>query len=483
MPASAATLFYAALILGLFWLDRDHKARTSAALWIPVIWLSLAGSRSVSEWLYSARPASSSEVLLEGDPINRLVYTGLVALGLVVLLIRGPKVLRLLQANGVVVVFLLYCAVSLTWADYPDVGFKRWVKAVGDFVMVLIVVSDRDPSIAVRRLLTRTGFLLIPLSVLMIKYYPDLARYHDRWDWSTYYSGVTTNKNSLGVICLLFGLASAWQFLAALYGRDGTGRGRRLIAHGVILAMVVYLFRFANSMTALACFLVGIVVLLVVGLRLIVRQPWMKTAVEFGPVVRKPLMVHALVASLIAVPGTVLFGGIESVLRMMGKDPTLTDRTVIWDLLLSMMTNTWFGMGFENFWLGPRLDKIWSVYSWAPNQAHNGYIEIYLNLGWIGIGLLAIILAIGYQTVMTGLRRSPIGTLMLAYFVVGTVYNFTEAAFFRITAPAWFALLLAITKVPDAQGPKKQRPLGRRPTERMTPFQSGVSDKVREHAT
>ncbi len=390
------------------------------------------------------------------------------------LLFRGRKVLRLLQANGVVVVFLLYCTLSLTWADYPDVGFKRWVKTVGDFVMVLIVVSDRDPSVAIRRLLARTGFLLIPLSVLMIKYYPDLARYYDRWDWSTYYSGVTTNKNSLGVICLLFGLASAWQFLEALYGRDVTGRGRRLIAHGVILAMVVYLFRFANSMTSLACFLLGIVVLLVVGLRLTGRKPSMVLGVEFRPIVRTPLMVHAVVASLIAVPGAVLFVGIEGVLEMMGKDPTLTDRTLIWGLLLGMTTNTWFGTGFENFWLGPRLDKIWSVYSWGPNQAHNGYLEIFLNLGWIGIALLAIILAIGYQTVMTGLRRSPsTGGLMLAYFVVGIVYNFTEAAFFRILTPAWFVLLLAITKVPDLQRPTKQPPFGRRPTERMTPIPVG----------
>src|SRR6185503_12351634 len=175
MPASIATLFYAALIFGLFWLNRDHRARTSAALWIPVVWLSLSGSRSVSEWLHATPPAASMALYLEGDPTNRLVYSSLVALGLAVLFFRGPKVLRLLQPNGVVVVFLLYCALSLTWADYPDVGFKRWVKAIGDFVMVLIVVSDRDPSVAIRQLLARVGFLLIPLSVLMIKYYPDLA--------------------------------------------------------------------------------------------------------------------------------------------------------------------------------------------------------------------------------------------------------------------------------------------------------------------
>jgi len=481
MSASVATLFYAALILGLFWLDRDPRARTSAALWIPVVWLSLAGSRSVSEWLQSVPPGTSAEALLEGDPINRLAYSGLSAVGVAVLLFRGRKVLRFLEANGVVVVFLLYCALSLTWADYPDVGFKRLVKAVGDLIMVLIVVSDHDPSVAIRRLLARTGFLLVPLSVLMIKYYPDLARYYDRWEWTTQYSGVTTNKNALGVICLLFGLASAWQFLAALFGPDRTGRGRRLIAHGAMLLMVAWLFARAHSMTSLACFFVGLAVLLVVGLRLTVRKPWMALVLEFRPIARRSLMVHALVAALIAVPSAVLFGGMEGVLRMMGKDPTLTDRTDVWGLLLSLTTSTWVvGTGFENFWLGPRLDTIWSTYSWRPTQAHNGYLEIYLNLGWIGIALLTIVLAVGYQTVLTGLRRFPsIGGLMLAYFVVGIVYNFTEAAFFRIMAPAWFALLLAIARVPDPPRTKKQPPLGRRPTERRTAL--GAYDKVREH--
>jgi O-antigen ligase len=482
MTTSIATVFYAALILGLFWLDRDHKARTSVALWIPVVWLSLAGSRSVSEWLYLAPPATSPEVLLEGDPINRLVYAVLVAVGLVVLMFRGPNALRLLQANGAVVVFLLYCVLSLMWAENPDAGFKRWVKVVGDFVMVLIVVSDRDPLVAIKRLLTRTGFLLIPLSVLLIKYYPELSRYYDRWEWSTYYSGVTTNKNALGVICLLFGLASAWRFLEAYYGRDRTGWVRRLIAHGFMLAMVIWLFSLAQSMTALSCFFLGIVVLLIVGLRFRVRKPaiplglvgvskpLMPLTLEFYPGIQRSLVVHALVACLIAVPSVVLFIGIEGILQMMGKDPTLTDRTLIWGLVINMATNPWFGTGFENFWMGARLDRIWSEYKWGPNQAHNGYLEIFLNLGWIGIGLLALLLLVGYQTIIARLHRFPSsGCLMLAYFVIGIVFNFTEAAFFRISHPAWFVFLLAITKVPDKPRAKRQSKFGRHLVPEMTP--------------
>ena len=444
MPKPLAILAFAVLILGLFWLDRDRKARTSPALWLPVIWLALAGSRSVSEWLYYAAPAPTEvTALLEGDPLNRGVYTCLVAAALIALAVRGARVLAVLRANSLIVAFLLYCALSLGWADYPDVGFKRWVKAVGDFSMILIVVSDRDPSAAIKRVLTRVGFILIPVAVLMIKYFPDISRYYDVWDWSTYYSGPTMNKNSLGAICLLFGVTSAWQFLAAFNGEDRHGLARRLVAHAVILLMAMWLFKLANSMTALSCFLLGVLILVVL---------------EFRPVVRQPLLAHGLVVSLLAVTSAILFIGLgPDVLLMMGRNPTLTDRTLIWDMLLTMTTNTWLGTGFENFWLGPRLVRIWSVYKWGPTQAHNGFIEIFLNLGWIGIALLTTILLVGYLRIMTDLRRSsPTGNLMLAFFVIGIVYNFTEAAFFRIMTPVWLALLLAIIKVPDRQNLQTQ---------------------------
>jgi O-antigen ligase len=115
------------------------------------------------------------------------------------------------------------------------------------------------------------------------------------------------------------------------------------------------------------------------------------------------------------------------------------------------------GTGYESFWLGPRLEKLWTIYWWHPNEAHNGYIEIYINLGWIGLALLAIVLAAGYRTVLAAYRRDlPLANLRLAYFLTGMAYNFTEAAFFRIQAPAWMFLLFAITSVPLTAEPAVQ---------------------------
>ena|SRR5215471_1980897 len=440
MPPGIATIFYLVIIVGLFWLDRDQKTRTSAALWIPLVWLSLAGSRSVSQWMQVGQPVnlmnSPDQQIMEGSPIDRLVYTSLLILGLIVLVNRRRKVGKLLWANGPILLFFVYCATSLLWSDYPDVAFKRWTKASGDLVMVLVVLSDQEPVAALKRLLARTAFLLIPLSTLFIKYYPELGKGYGAWDWKPFYTGVTTNKNTLGVICLFFGLASVWRILAIYRCREQTGRTQQLIAHGAVLAMVLWLFWMANSMTSFFCFLLGSASL------------WVTNSTG---VVRRPAAVHLFVTAMVCVSVSVLFLGVApGLLPAIGRDATLTDRTGIWTIVLSLTRNPLIGTGFESFWIGPRLAKIWSMYPWQPFEAHNGYLEVFLNLGWTGVALLAVVIATGYRTVIAAWRRSPpAGSLVLAYFVVGVVYNFTEAAFFRMMAPAWILFLLAITSVPD----------------------------------
>jgi len=439
MSSGIAAVIYVLMILGLFWLDRDQKARTSLALWIPVAWLSLASSRSVGQWMLVGQPMdpmdSPDQQVMEGSPIDRLVYTGLLVAGLIVLA-RRRQVGKLLSANAPVLIFFFYSAASLLWSDYPDVAFKRWTKAVGDLVMVLVVLSDHEPLAAVKRFLARTAFLLIPLSVLFIKYYPEIGKGYGAWDYKAFYTGVTTNKNTLGVICLFLGLASVWRLLAAWRRREDTARIRHMIAHGAVLAMVLWLFSMANSMTSYSCFLMGSAFLIVTSSR---------------GVVRRPAFVHFLAAATVSVCiAVLLLGAAPGLLPAIGRDATLTDRTGIWTIVIDLTRNPLVGTGFESFWLGPRLATIWKMYPWRPFEAHNGYLEIFLNLGWIGVALLAVIIATGYRTVIAAWRRNPAaGSLLLTYFVIGLIYNFTEAAFFRMMAPAWILLLLAITSVPD----------------------------------
>lgn len=437
-----ATPFYFAVICGLFWLDRDRKARTSPGLWIPVAWLLVISGRTISEWLVafhfmnsSPLASGSADAVLDGNPVDRNVYSGLLVLGLLVLIQRRAQVGRLLRANLPIVLFFVYCAVSAVWSEYPDVAFKRWIKGLGDIVMVLVVLTDRDREAALRQLFSRCAFVLIPLSILFIKYYPDIGRSYNRWTWTYSYGGVTTNKNTLGMICMLFGVASVWRLLGALQGKASTYRTRRLLAHAGLLGLVGWLFFMANSLTSLSCLVLAAGILVIAHTRTLAR---------------KPALIHLLVVGMIVVSFSVLFlgAGASFMADTTGRDTTtLTGRTEIWKLALSMAGNPVIGTGYESFWLGQRLEKMWAIDP-AISQAHNGYLELYLNLGWIGEGIFAIILIKGYRTAYAAFRRNRhAGSLLLVYLTIAVVYNFTEATF-RMTTPIWFFFLFSAIAIP-----------------------------------
>jgi exopolysaccharide production protein ExoQ len=158
----------------------------------------------------------------------------------------------------------------------------------------------------------------------------------------------------------------------------------------------------------------------------------------------RPVILHALVLPMILLPAAVLFlGTVPGMVGILGRDATLTGRTELWSVVLGMHFNPIIGTGYESFWLGPRLEQLWSTFWWRPTQAHNGFIETYLNLGWIGLLLLASVIWSAYARAISGVgRRDPCAAFLLALSVVVVPYNFTEASL-RLQNLPWVFLLVA----------------------------------------
>lgn len=431
MHPALAALVCAIGILGLFLLDRDREARVSPALWLPVAWLAIGGSRNISVWLGASPVAVSGAEYLDGSPLDRAVMSGLIVMGLSILSARGRQTRDVLRRNWPLLAFFLYCAASITWSEFPFVALKRWTKVVGNLVMIFIVLTDPDPACAVKKFLTRTAFLLIPSSILLIKYYPDLGRYYDRWEGNVFYSGVTTDKNLLGLLCLVLGFGILSRFIETF--RASVHRPQKMFAIAVVLAMNLWLFSVARSATSLACFIVG-------GALITVLSLWRRA---------RPWMVHVTVGglSIVAVIASTSQSALAYLVESFGRDTTLTGRTDLWNDLLGLSRDPWFGVGFESFFLGDRLEILWSKYWWHPNEAHNGYIETYLTLGFVGLCLLGLVMIIGYRNAIHTYRRDQsAGSLRLAFVIVAPLYNITEAAF-KVTNPLWILFLLAVAAV------------------------------------
>jgi hypothetical protein len=380
-------------------------------------------------------PAASAEQYFEGSPLDRAVYAVLIALGVIVVFRRWSKVRELVKKNGPILLFIAYCGISVSWSDYPDVAFKRWIKSLGDYVMILIVLTEQDRLLAAKKVFARIAFLLLPLSILFIKYYPDLGRgYAAHWDSTQFLVGVSDNKNMLGMVCMVFGFAATWRVLEAFHGPRRL-RLTTLAVHGAMVAMAIWLLVMCDSKTSLMCFVLTIGVI---------------AAHTFSKVAQRRVVVHTLVTIVILSAFSVLFLGIGGgALHAIGRDPTLTGRTAIWDVLLNVGVNPIVGTGFESFWLGRRLEYVWTfpIVS-GLTEAHDGYLEVYLNLGWIGLGLLASLFWTGYHNILRTLVDDPEwGRLQLGFFIIAIVYDFTEAGI-RTSDLVWIGLLLAAVGLP-----------------------------------
>lgn len=435
-PAIASFIFTMG-ILGLFYLDRDKTFRMSKALWIPAVWLFLISSRPASLWLGMSpnfKGVDATAAYVEGSPIDRNVFMFLLFAALAVLVSRSGRVGPLLRKNVLILLYLSFCAVSIVWSDFPFVAFKRFIKAIGDLAMVLIILTESNPLAALKRLVSRLGFLLFPLSILYYKYYPAIGR-RLTMSWTLEATGVTTQKNELGLDCMMYGVFFLWMIVSVYREREDSSRSRRvrangrLLAYGTTIAMIIWLLNQCNSTTSIT------------GLVSAGGVMWLASRPS-----RKPAAVHWLVLAVLGTAVTALFldpgGGMVAAL---GKDPTLTGRTDVWRLVLGLHTNPVVGTGFESFWLGPRLDKMRTALPNFPiNEAHNGYLEVYLNLGWAGICFIALLLLTGYKRVISGIRRNPEkASLFLGFFLCMLFYSFTEAAF-RMMTVSWVFLLLVI---------------------------------------
>jgi O-antigen ligase len=412
-PALAAALTILAIAL-LLHFDAKFSEKHSRALWLPVLWLGITGSRFVSQWM-NLSDIGASASYDEGSPIDALYFMGLIALAARVLMQRGIDFGRLLVENKWLFALLLFSLVSIAWSDFPFIAFKRWIKTLGHPLMALIIITEAEPMAALRWVLKRCAFFLLSVSVLFIKYYPEYGRGFDNWTGTAFNNGIGLSKNDLGYVCMAMGIFFVWNLLTAARGADGKWRPWEIGLSIGFIWMDLWLLTMSDSATSLMTMGLGVLVMLLLGLRIVSKR-------YIGTLV--------VTVALLAWWLESTFDVYAQVVEMLGRDPSLTDRTEVWADVLAMQDKPLLGFGFETFWLGPRLDILWEKWWWKPNQAHNGYIEMYLNLGAVGLGLFAVLLISTFRKIGRQLLTDfAFARLRLAFLFAILAFSYTEAPF------------------------------------------------------
>lgn len=434
MPPKLAAFLTIFLITYLFWIDRKNNNGVSYAIWIPFFWIFFSNSRSISEWLHLSTPdlSSSAASIIEGNPLNRTIYIILIILGVYILYRRKIEWHSIFVKNIFVWLYFAFGILSISWSDYPFVSLKRLIKASGVAIMALVILTESHPFLAIGVILKRIAFILLPLSVLFIKYYPELGRtYHMGQQLLT---GVASQKNGLGSLCLISGIYFSWSMLV---NHRKIMSFRNILHNTIYLIMIpitIWLFFKANSATSSACMLFALFIFFVA------KQPYF---------VKYPhrIILFFISFSIIFFFLEMAFGIKDIVISLLGRRTDLTTRIPMWEDLLSMVRNPILGFGFESFWLGERLSLIQS--RWGDIiQAHNGYLEMYLNMGFIGLFFLLSWIYSGILSVNRNLNNDyGSAILRLCFILVVALYNYTEATFYG-TNTMWLLFFIGILTIP-----------------------------------
>src|SRR5262249_11965168 len=189
-------------------------------------------------------------------------------------------------------------------------------------------------------------------------------------------------------------------------------------------SMVLWLLQISNSKTSLSCFVIGFFVAVMLG---------------FSGI-RKYLGSYICLSIFVFLILQMTFNIKESMILALERDTTLTGRDNVWSSVLKMTTDPLIGAGFESFWLGKRLETLWAEFSFQPNQAHNGYIETYINLGYFGLFFLGGAIFAGFRNIHKILILSSnqerlvttefdFGRFGMGLLITLLIYNFSEATF------------------------------------------------------
>lgn len=356
----------------------------------------------------------SVEDLSQGNPVLRAMFSAVHALTLLLVAVRWREALRAALRHLPTLALLGMAVLSVAWSDAPDITLRRSFALVGTTAFGVYLAARFD----VRGQLALLGSALGAAAVLSVAFAVALPAYGVTQEiHEGAWRGVFTQKNTLGQVMTLGALALV--LLAASTGRRLAWGAAALCAALVLLSTSTTAAAVLGSMLAL--------LLLYRALRL---RP------------SRMMVVLSLAGLLAGGVGLWTATNTETVFALVGKDATLTGRTTLWDAVGARIAERpWVGHGYSAFWLGwgGASSAVLEAVGWETPHAHNGFLDLLLDLGVVGLALYAAGYALAAARAVAALRatRTAEGLWPLAFLTLVLLYNLTESVILRQNSVFW----------------------------------------------
>lgn len=364
--------------------------------------------------------------LVPSAAISALLKYAIWFSSLAFLVIRPHRTIRTAMKAKAILGLSFLCVVSFVWSDFPELTLERISSYMQMFTFSLYVAS-RFGSRQSLNLLVYALTITVLSSLFMAIALPSLGTHVH--EGNIVAKGIFIHKNTLGVHMVLSSLLYL-EFL--LYSK-----GKSIFyAAGLLLSILLILL--ATSKSALGNLLVGIAAVFFYN-RLRAKGKLLVIIVDFFLLILIPT---------VFIIATNWFEILESI----GRDPTLTGRTYIWEYALeSIKHNYLLGHGYSTFWIpgignASEASRQYFQGVWVPPHGHNAFIDVLLSTGIFGLLFLVISFVSSYfgtlRNILFSRRLEDMWHLALLHFLI--IYSMTETIIVTETSVFWPVYMISI---------------------------------------
>jgi exopolysaccharide production protein ExoQ len=337
-------------------------------------------------------------------PIMRLLFILTYALFAALLVGRWRQTLETLRRDRFTLLFVGLAACSVAWSASPDDTFSKSIAFIGTTLFGIYLAGRYSREGQLKLLAWAFGGIvcLSCIYAIALPQYGVMGGVH-AGDWR----GIYTHKNTLGKLMVLsvgvFLLRSLQRNSARFWSLLGLGASIMLIGLCTSKGAVIN-----------ACSIIGIIL----GCFSLGR--W-----------RISFLIPSLIGlfSFALGSGLLISQNLPAIASFLNKDVTLTGRTEIWALTFEKFAERpWLGYGYYGFWQGldSEAGDIWRIYGWETPNAHNGFLDIGIQLGFIGLSLFLVSLFYHASLSLIQLRQGPSAVhiwplAFLAYMILGNL--------------------------------------------------------------
>ncbi len=341
----------------------------------------------------------------ETDILSTVVQVAILAFVIVVLLMRRRDYARLFRPMAPYFAILLLCLASTLWSDNPIVSFRRSISLAACILLGVTLFQ----SFGLPRLIEMVGrscVCLAVLSLIVIAAVPSVGRdVVPGYDWAM--RGVFPQKNSMGE-CMVLGIAC---YAARVVGRRSLDRPTAAALSLLSLCGVL-----SQSVTSM---LVAAVILVIAAHSCLQRF----TALRVGLTV---VLLWSAVACAVLI---LLYPG--SLEALTGRDASITGRAPLWVASLGVIARRpLIGYGYCGFWNENSIEVqyIWQRIGWQAPSAHNGVLDVLIQLGVAGLLLYAWVWARVIRLTVAALFHGALPSAgWIAFFmIINVVLNVDE---------------------------------------------------------